>query len=738
LVQNSNRVMAQRLLICLALVAVYSWPGMRPVLAEEGAQAIQPPQLKWQHGGCYHSWCETGWYSSPAVTDLDGDGTMEVIASAYSIVVLDGETGALEWRMTSGHDRSEPGADSVGRTWPGIVVADVDGNGDTEIVTAHSGGYVSVYDHEGYFEPGWPQQPTEAELRGLSVSDLDDDGGLEVVVTAAVGSKTNTWVYEPDGSLRPGWPQLVGDGGYAWGIYNDNAAIGDLDGDGSAELVVPSDVHYICAYEADGSQIPAHAMYEDRGWGQVGVWESLAIELQGWGECDGSREERYRTNFAHGAAVIDDVNGDGAVEVVAVGNVYDCKYGHPPGKYNGLYLFNADRSRFTAGGYDWQVPPLDTGAPLSEKYEVIENNQPNPVAVDLDGDGEKEILFSSYDGRVHAFWLDRTEHGNWPYSIYHEAEGVYRFGSEPVVVDLDGDGLAEVIVASWVQKGSGMTGALHILDYLGNPLQKIDLPPAYGSPTWNGALAAPTVADIDADAELELVVNTAHSGFIAYDLPGSENAIVLWATGRGNVQRTASPLYGTLRDSVKAVWPSLPAPGDVLTYTLLLDNPGPDLGGVRVTDTLPAEVHYLSNVWASAGQCGASDEQGTTIITWTGTVSMAQPVTITYGVSISQEISHATVIVNKAVVADGQGPSWDLRAVAVVNGHAAYLPTVYKGWGSGCSVLTAAHVHAGSRQPPALSATVPITGSGGGVSHTVAVRLLVGGSHACLPPVTRH
>ena len=50
---------------------------------------IALPALKWQNAGCYSSWCETGWYSSPAVADLDGDGSLEVIGSAYSIFVLD-------------------------------------------------------------------------------------------------------------------------------------------------------------------------------------------------------------------------------------------------------------------------------------------------------------------------------------------------------------------------------------------------------------------------------------------------------------------------------------------------------------------------------------------------------------------------------------------------------------------------------------------------------------------------
>jgi hypothetical protein len=501
-------------------------------------QVIDAPVLKWQRGGCYGSWCEMGWYSSPAVADLDGDGQAEVIASAYSIVALDGETGALAWRVASGHDRSEPGASSVGRTWPGIVLADMDRDGDLEIVTAHGGGYLSVYNQQGYFEAGWPQRPAGGELRGVSVSDLDRDGFPEIIATGAVSSKVNTWVYDHGGNLRPGWPQLSNDSGYAWGVYNDNAAAGDLDGDGVGEIVVPSDVHYINAYEANGAQIPGNAMYGGKGWGQVGVWESPEIELRGWGTCTAgdARSERYRANFAHGPSVIADVNGDTIKEVVATGNVYDCIPGYPS-QYTGVYIFNADRSRFNAGGFDWRYPPVDTGAPLSEDYDLIENAQPNPAVADLDGDGKREILFASYDGRVHAFWLDKGEHGNWPYSVYKPSEGFYRFASEPVVADLDGDGSAEVIFASWTQKGSNQTGKLHILDYLGNPLHEVDLPPAFGSPDWNGALAAPTLANIDADSDLEVVLNTAHSGVVAYDLPGTANARILWGTGRGNYWR---------------------------------------------------------------------------------------------------------------------------------------------------------------------------------------------------------
>jgi hypothetical protein len=273
----------------------------------------------------------------------------------------------------------------------------------------------------------------------------------------------------------------------------------------------------------------------------VGVWESTIPEERGWGECDGVRQESYRTNFSDGPADIVDLNNDGQREVVVTGNTYDCDAGYPPSRYMALYIFNADRTRFHSGSYDWTTIPIDTGAPLSEDYSVIESAEPNPAVADLDGDGMQEILYASYDGRLHAFWLDKTEHGDWPYSVYKPWEGFFRFASEPVVADLNNDGLAEVIFTSWTEQGSYAWGKLHILTAYGSPLYELDLPaPRSSSATWNGAMAAPTLANIDSDPDLELIINTAASGVVVYDLPGTSNARILWGTGRGNFQRTGS------------------------------------------------------------------------------------------------------------------------------------------------------------------------------------------------------
>jgi FG-GAP-like repeat/S-layer homology domain len=494
-----------------------------PALAQSG-----PPVLKWQRGGCFASWCQTGWYASPAVADLDGDGRPEVIWGAYDLVVLDGLTGALEWRGPNGS-----------RIWPGIAVTDLTGDGTKEIIVGRGGDQVTVYGPTGTVL--WTRHPFGGgEVRTLAVEDLDADGRLEIVAGRASGGATRQLnVFDADGNVRPGWPaRRDGEAGYGWGMYNENVAVGDLDGDGLMEVIGPTDTHYITALDRNGNQLPAHPMFgAGKVWSQVGVHVDLTADLRGYANCG----TEHRPNFANSAPVIADLNGDGVPEIVVIGDVYNCGQGDPEGDlYHVPFIFRRDRTRWAGSGFDWTVLPVPGpgSGPLSQDYSVIENSVQNAVVADLDGDGIKEILYASYDGKLHAYWLDRTEHGSWPYRV--SGTGI-RFASEPIVADLDDDGHAEVIFTSWPEKGGGRVGQLHILDYLGNPRYVIDLPAPFGGATWNGALGAPTLANIDSDPDLELVIGTVSSGVVAYDLPGTAAARVLWGTGRGGFRRTGTP-----------------------------------------------------------------------------------------------------------------------------------------------------------------------------------------------------
>jgi uncharacterized repeat protein (TIGR01451 family) len=187
-------------------------------------------------------------------------------------------------------------------------------------------------------------------------------------------------------------------------------------------------------------------------------------------------------------------------------------------------------------------------------------------------------------------------------------------------------------------------------------------------------MAAPTIANIDADADMELVLNTTHAGVVAYDLPGTANARLLWATGRGNYQRTGSFLVGSLSNSAMQAVPQAPAASDLVTYTISLRNSGPQLDSVVLTNTLPVDVSYFGNLSASSGTAVPTGSG----INWSGIVAANELVTIQYAVTVDGSVTTPTVILNEAMVNDGNGNISNLAALIIANGESAYLPVILK------------------------------------------------------------
>jgi hypothetical protein len=667
-----NRRTALAALWALVMLALLSAGRTLASAGQADGQPSTPfaPTFLWQRCPSDPHYCETSWYASPAVADLNHDGQVDVIWGGYTLIAVNGATGAIEWNLPHTNNR----------LWPSIAVADLRGagNGQLEVITGQSGGIVSVYDSAGHPVSPWPKQPDSAEIRSLAVADMDAGADHQQEIIVATTNATHTggrhwWVYEPNGAIRPGWPRLQStDPGYAAGAYNENIGVADLNGDGQAEIIGPSDVHYITAYHNDGSQIAANPMFAPRQfWSQVGVHVLQSVDLIGYANCG----VEHRPNFANSAPVLSDLLGNGTVQVIVVGNVYNCGTNPYTDLYEMPFIFNADRSRWAAGGYNWTAIPTPdaSAAPLSEDYSLIENSLPNPVTADLDGDGKKEILFASYDGRVHAYWLDKTEHGNWPFHVdQHGTDGFYRFASEPVVADLDHDGKAEVIFASWTQHASNAAGRLYIVSWDGNLIRSFDLPRDAGS-DYGGSLAAPTLAHLDGDPNLDVVVGTVDMGLVAYRLAGTAGAQLLWPTGRGNLGRTGASLSATLNNSSKSVTPVLVNPGGLLTYTLRLIDPGPLLPSARMTDTLPANAMLLTGTLAaSSGSVAVSPGA----ITWHGPVSAATPITITYVMTVSGVIVQPAAIINTALLDDGLGRVQPRTAVAFVNGLQAFLPLI--------------------------------------------------------------
>jgi uncharacterized repeat protein (TIGR01451 family) len=112
--------------------------------------------------------------------------------------------------------------------------------------------------------------------------------------------------------------------------------------------------------------------------------------------------------------------------------------------------------------------------------------------------------------------------------------------------------------------------------------------------------------------------------------------------------------------------------GDVLTYQLIVGNPSIayELPGVRITDTIPSHVTFSQG--SLSGSSGAWGYAGG-VITWTGAVSTAVPVTLTFKVNVDHSAG-PLAIRNRAVLDDRVGVTRTLDAVTLIDPFHYYFP----------------------------------------------------------------
>jgi hypothetical protein len=305
-------------------------------------------------------------------------------------------------------------SDSVG-TAPGrfnaIRVADVDADGNMEIITGNYEGFISVIEYrEGGYRQEWKSGILEYRLWGLDVGDVDNDGDLDIVVGGGHGH-----VYAFDGkSHKRIWESapLVRD---AHGID-----IGDVNSDGNNELVIG------CGYRTD---VPHGRIY-------VFQW---ANHTELYKDADISKEFDAKIR----GMAIADIDADGTKEIIAGSGVV---LGEKPGEgyvrvYNGK-----------DGSLEWKSP--DTNGDVE-----------GLVVADTDGDGNLEITggngYRYYNGFAFQYRF-KGEGGVGSPQAYSQVWFSDNIGPKAyglAVGDIDGDSTNEIVVGNqpgyiWVFDGA--------------------------------------------------------------------------------------------------------------------------------------------------------------------------------------------------------------------------------------------------------------------------------------------
>jgi hypothetical protein len=131
------------------------------------------------------------------------------------------------------------------------------------------------------------------------------------------------------------------------------------------------------------------------------------------------------------------------------------------------------------------------------------------------------------------------------YAISPDAQRLWRFdfakgapktfASEVTIADLNQDGVPELVFGTYSLQGSA--GRLIVLSNTGALLYDIPLPNQGTDGNGIGVPAAPTIADIDGDGTLEILLLTFDHGIDVFTVPGSAPNCLLWPTARGNLLR---------------------------------------------------------------------------------------------------------------------------------------------------------------------------------------------------------
>ena len=399
----------------------------------------------------------------PVVCDLNGDGVMDLIIGGFNGILYYKNVGDSLHAVWQKDTTVFAVIDTMIGTDAKPAFADLDGDGDPDLIVgigeSFFGGPTAGITM-GFRNIGTKSNPSfvldNALVAGIPdiglnaypiLRDLDHDGKIDLLF----GRDLQTFVYYKNtGSASvPAWTSNTLFSGTEATTYWKNPSLCDLDGDGDLDLIYGTSDGTLYLYQNVGSTSVPQFQYNPAYFQVVRI--------------DGNGASVSLADFDH----------DGDADMISGDWLGKFQYFRNDGTSKSP-RFTKTTSTFTS---------LDVGS-----YST-------PVFVDIDGDGDFDIVSGALDGKVYCY-INNGAGFTQNTQIFGAIDVGWQ--SAPAFADLDGDGDQDMIIGGEdadslrAYRNTGQNA--FVLD---NSLIAGATSPSYGHPTF---------ADIDKDGDMDLII----------------------------------------------------------------------------------------------------------------------------------------------------------------------------------------------------------------------------------------
>ncbi|MBC8257292.1 MAG: S8 family serine peptidase [Candidatus Marinimicrobia bacterium] len=379
------------------------------------------------------------------------------------------------------------------------LVIDLEGDGDKEIIFGDNNGFIHIFNSNGIeVEDDTFPYDTGSQIWGsAAAADLDGDGLTEFIITS---KSKYLYIFDKNG-LKTEY--------FAGQYLMGTPAIGNLDDDLELEVViggysVPASEQKIFAVNVDGSDVTGFP----RTLGEKMKAGVALSDFNGNGKDDivvGTDDDNIYliyddATIALGFPYIVEDKIQTAPSIAEIDGEKVIFFGSID---NSFYAINSDGSlRFT----------IITGDKVETSPSFLEYNS------------ETYIFFGSNDEKIYAVDAEGFALQGWPIEVNGNIVGSVVFS------DLDGDGMAELVVAT--DQGELVTFHLDGSNYTYFPLSN-EFP-------FSGS---PMITDLDNDGDLEILAGSGKN-LVVIDIKELGICEGYWSEFRGGISRRGSNILG--------------------------------------------------------------------------------------------------------------------------------------------------------------------------------------------------